>query len=161
MPIIMDANVLIDYVQADPSILGMYGLRIERVVVPASVLAEVRQLSVADCERHGLQVFDEPLDILLAAGEASGPLSFADHVCLLAAKRLELVCVTNEKPLHKACRAAGVDTKWGLTLLLELVDAGQLAKPVALEIVERIHVSNPMFIHHGIVSDFRAKLARL
>ena len=79
MPIITDANVLIDYVQSDLSVLEMYGLRIERVVVPASVLAEVRQLSVADCERHGLQVFDEPLDILLAAGEARGPLSFADH----------------------------------------------------------------------------------
>ena len=45
MPVITDANVLIDYADADIMMLALYSEKIERVVIPSVILGEVEQLS--------------------------------------------------------------------------------------------------------------------
>ena len=51
---IADANVLIDYAQTSPDILGLVARHIGPVYVAAAVLDEVEQLDEAQCQAIGL-----------------------------------------------------------------------------------------------------------
>lgn len=106
----------------------------------------------------GLVVLEEPVEILSAAGEQRGALSFQDHVCLLLAKENEWTCVSNDKPLHRACGKEDVAVKWGLRLMIELVEKEQLGKDAAMEVAQAIHISNPKHITSEIVEQFRVKI---
>jgi predicted nucleic acid-binding protein len=76
MLLIVDANVLIDYANSDPGVLKLVTSHIAPIHVPAVVLDEVEQLSLEDCSDLGILVIEEPLDLLLAAAEKRGALSF-------------------------------------------------------------------------------------
>lgn len=158
MLLIVDANVLIDYAKSDLSVLTLVTNHIGPIHVPSVVLAEVDQLSENECESLGLIVLEEPVEILLAAGEKRGALSFEDHVCLLLAKENEWTCVSNDKPLHKACNKEDVTVKWGLRLMIELVEMELLDKDSALEVAQAIHGSNPKHITSEIIEEFRVKI---
>lgn len=86
MLLIVDANVLIDYARTDPVILALTARHIGPVHIPAVILDEVAQLDVQACERLGLTLIEEPLEILEQASRKGGALSFQDHVCLSLAK---------------------------------------------------------------------------
>ena len=122
MLLVVDANVLIDYANSDPGILSLVANNIGTIYVPSVVLDEVEQFNEDDCEKLGLQVLDEPVNVLLSAGEGRGPLSFPDRVCLLLAKENQWTCLSNDKPLHKACKKDGVTVIWGLRLMIDLVE---------------------------------------
>lgn len=159
MELVADANVLIDYAKTDPSILAMHVRHLGPIYVPSVILEEVDQLDAADCERLGLTVVEEPPTILLAAAERRGPLSFEDRVCLLLARENHWTCVTNEKPLHRACEQDGVKSIWGLRLMINLVKAQQLTRQNAMETAEAIHAINP-YITAGILAQFEAELSK-
>lgn len=158
MLLIVDANVLIDYAHTDLSVLRLVVNHLGPVHVPSVVLDEVDQLSLENCENLGLTVVEEPIDILLAAGEKRGALSFEDHVCLLLAKENEWVCVSNDKPLHRACGEEHIAVMWGLRLMIELVARELLGKDVAMKIAQAIHVTNPKHITPDIIEEFRIKI---
>ena len=158
MLLIVDANVLIDYANSDLSVLTLVNKHIAPIHVPSVVLDEVEQLSEDDCDSLGLTVLEEPVEILSAAGEQRGALSFQDHVCLLLAKENEWTCISNDKPLHRACEKEEVTVKWGLRLMIELVEIELLDKDVAMEIAQSIHLSNPKHITSEIVEEFRTKV---
>jgi len=159
MELVADANVLIDYAKTDPSILTLHVNHFGPIFVPSVILDEVDQLDVAECESLGLTIVEEPLEILLAASEQRGPLSFEDQVCLLLARANQWTCVTNEKPLHRACKREKVASIWGLRLMIELVHAEQLAKDSAIEVAQAIHRINPRYITLEILERFEAELA--
>lgn len=158
MELVADANVLIDYAKTDPSILSLYVRHFGPIYVPSVIVDEVDQLDFSDCETLGLTVVDEPLDILLGATEQRGPLSFEDRVCLLLARTNQWTCVTNEKPLHRACKQEKVASIWGLRLMIELVHAGQLTIENALEVALAIHHINPRYITPEILVRFEERL---
>lgn len=158
MLLIVDANVLIDYAKSELSVLALAARYIGPVYVPSVVLDEVEQLSEEDCENLGLTILEEPVEILLAAGEKRGALSFQDHVCLLLARENECTCVSNDKPLHRACNVEEVPVMWGLRLMIELVGMQQLDKDTAMDIVKAIHVSNPKHITPEIIEEFKVKI---
>lgn len=158
MELVADANVLIDYAKTDPSILTMHVRHFGPIFVPSVILDEVDQLDVAECESLGLTIVEEPLEILLAATEHRGPLSFEDQVCLLLARTNQWTCVTNEKPLHRACKREKVASIWELRLMIELVHAEQLAKDSAIEVALAIHRINPRYISLEILERFEAEL---
>jgi len=160
MELVADANVLIDYAQTDPSILTLYVRHFGPIYVPSVILDEVDQINSSDCETLGLTIVEESLEILLAATEQRGPLSFEDQVCLLLARTNQWVCITNEKPLHRACKREKVTSIWGLRLMIELVNAEQLAKDSAIEVAQAIHRINPRYITLEILGRFKAELAR-
>lgn len=54
--LVLDANVLIDYVHAARSILRLTVQHLGDVFVPAAILDEVEDLSWEDCEALGIQV---------------------------------------------------------------------------------------------------------
>jgi len=158
MELVADANVLIDYVKTDPSILTLHVKHFGPIFVPSVILDEVDQLTASDCETLGLTIVEESLEILLAATEQRGPLSFEDQVCLLLARANQWTCVTNEKPLHRACKQEKVASIWGLRLMIELVHADQLSYESAIEVAQSIHRINPRYITLEILERFEAEL---
>ena len=158
MLLIVDANVLIDYANTDPGVLKLVTSHIAPVHVPSVVLDEVDQLTIEDCSDLGIIIVDEPVDILLSAAEKRGALSFEDHVCLLLAKERNWTCVSNDKPLHRACTDEEVPVMRGLRLMIDLVGAEQLNKEGALDIAEQIQQSNPKHITAEIIEEFRKKI---
>ena len=155
MLLIVDANVLIDYANTDPGVLKLVTSHIAPIHIPSVVLDEVNQLTIEDCSDLGIIVIEEPLEVLVAASEKRGALSFEDHVCLLLAKEREWTCVTNDKPLHRSCSAEDVPVMWGLRLMIELVQEEQLSKEIALDIAQAIHQSNPKHIPAEIIEEFK------
>lgn len=161
MELVADANVLIDYARTDPSILALHVRHLGPIYVPSVILDEVEQLDAADCERLSLTVIEEPPEILLAAAERRGPLSFEDRVCLLLARENHWTCVTNEKPLHRACEQDGVTSIWGLRLMINLVQVKQLTRQNAMEAVQTIHAINPRYVTAGILAKFEVELGKI
>lgn len=158
MELVADANVLIDYARSDPSILAIHIRHLGPIYVPSVILDEVDQLDAMDCDRLGLTIIEEPPEILLAAAEKRGPLSFEDRVCLLLARENQWTCVTNEKSLHRACEQDGVTSIWGLRLMINLVKAQQLTRQNAMETAQAIRAINPRYITAAILEQFEAEL---
>ncbi len=155
---VVDADVLIDYAETDPSILALVALHLAPVVVLTPVLAEVSQLDEPGCEHLGLRVVRPSAAQYLQAGRASGRLSFADHLCLIVAQAEGWGCVTNDKALRATCKAQGVPCFRGLQLMIELARERRLALQAAREVAWAIHRANPFFITGEIVERFEQKL---
>lgn len=159
--LLVDADVLIDYVVADVTILGRVARHVGSVYVVRSVLSEVEGLDAGDCERLGLEIVEPSVDQLIEAGaDSRGRLSFNDRLSLIVAAEAGWTCVSNDRALRKACAGRRVPVWWGLQLMLELVRAGELDREVALEVAWAIHESNRLHITREIVERFRRELPR-
>jgi predicted nucleic acid-binding protein len=155
-PLIADANVLIDYVNTDASILALLARHDGPVFVATAVLENVDQLDVAECERLGLTVVQPTVEELMEAGAKRGGLAFDDHVCLILAREHKWCCVTNDKALRKACSVEKVRLRWGLEVMLTLVEKSVLAAEDAVAVARAIRATNP-FISEAIVEQFEHK----
>lgn len=161
-PLLLDANVLIDYAVTDISVLGLVARRIGRVHVVRSVLEEVRQLGESECDRLGIQIVEPSLEQLLEAGTAEpGRLSFNDRLILIVAHERGWSCVTNDRALRRACGERGVPVRWGLELMLALVRAGDLEADAALAVARAIHESNTRHLTAEVLDRFRRALERI
>ncbi len=152
--LLMDANVLIDYQKSDFSILGLVGKYVGEVHVLTTSLNEVDGLDVVDYERLGIKVIEPGLIQLLQAAARRGQLSFRDHLCLLVASAEGFVCVTNDKPLRRACAEEGVAILWGLQMMTSLVEKRAMPAHDAIRTAERIHISNPLHIPRTLIDRF-------
>jgi rRNA-processing protein FCF1 len=156
--LVVDANVLIDYALSDKAVLGLMSRHLGAVYIPRPILAEVKQLTEADCGALGLRIVDGRLEQLLEAGQARGRLSFSDRLCLILARAEKWNCVTNDKALRRACRQVSVRVMWGLEPMLDLVAKGALPKASALAIARVIQALNPLHITAEIVQRFEERL---
>jgi hypothetical protein len=95
------------------------------------------------------------------AASPNGRLSFQDRTCLVVCRDNGWTCVSNDKALRRSCDAVGVAVRWGLELMLELVQGGHLPAEDADDAAERIHRANPVFLNATILAAFREKLAAL
>ena len=142
---IADANVLIDYMNADLAVLGLFARHVGTVYVLGVLIRnEVDDLTEAQCEKSGLTVIEAATETLLEAGERSegSLLSFIDWLCLLEAKKRRAYCLTSDGALLKICKQEGVNTRRGLAPLLELVSLGHLSMKSALGLAKRIAEMN-------------------
>ncbi len=151
---ICDANVLIDFVKADEGVLAMFAGYWESVFVPDLVLSEVRQLNADRAESLGLTIIQTPLDLPDVPG-----LSYQDRACLHFAVKERWVCIANDRRLRNECQRCGVETVWGLEMLLLLVGSGALPEPRARRVATKIHGDNPQ-IERKVLDDFLVKLAK-
>ena len=151
---ICDANVLIDFVKADEGILAMLAGYWEGVFVPDVVLSEVRQLGADRAESFGLTIIPTPLDLPHVPG-----LSYQDRACLHFALKERWVCIANDRRLRNECQRCGVETVWGLEVLLLLVGTGALAEPRARRVASKIHNDNPQ-ITRKVLDAFLVELGR-
>lgn len=156
--LIIDANVLIDYANTDPSILSLCVRHLGALHIPTVILDEVQQLTDSDCQRLGLTVIEEPVEVLLAAAAARGAVSFEDHVCLLLAKQNDWTCLTNDKALRRACQIEGVAVMRGLRLMAELVALEKLDPQSAMEVALAIQRSNPRHITPRVIEELRRQI---
>lgn len=151
---ICDANVLIDFVKADEDVLAMLAGYWESVFVPDVVLSEVRQLSADRAGNLGLTLIETPLGLPEVPG-----LSYQDRACLHLALKEGWVCIANDRLLRNECRRRGVETVWGLEMLLLLVGSGGLAESRAKRVATRIHADNPQ-ITQKVLDDFLGELGK-
>jgi len=159
---IMDACVLIDYMNGEPDLFRLISSYIGPIYVVTAILEEVDCIkSIAELEELGLFPIDvEVADVFLAA-EMIGPTSFQDDLCLLTAKRQNLTCITNDKKLRVQCENSNVSILWGLELVLELAKLGGISRKRATQIAIKINVSNPRHISQKVLDGFIAKLSSL
>jgi len=87
-----------------------------------------------------------------------GSLSFQDALCLFLAKRETWTCVTNDKPLRRACTSGGVDVLWGLEMMQRAVGPGAMTVTAAVGMAEKIHSLNPRFATAKLLTAFERKL---
>ncbi|HOC41431.1 MAG TPA: hypothetical protein PKJ99_00330 [Thermoanaerobaculales bacterium] len=159
-PLIVDANVLIDYLDTEPSVLALVAREAGPLFVATEVLAKVDQLDVTVCEELGLSIAVPSLSQLLEAAVRRPGLAFDDVVCLVMARDNGWCCVTNDRALRAACRASDVSVQWGLEIMLRLVASSVLSSRDAIEVAMAIQRTNRAFITDAIVNRFKIKAAR-
>lgn len=155
-PMIMDACVLIDFIKTDRTVLELIVKHIGPVHVISPVVEEVGDIdNESELLELGLVIMEPEIEDAYAAASLSGPISFADRLCLLTARRHGFKCVTNDKCLRKLCRRDGVPLLWGLELLAALHKAGGIPGREAVLIAQAIRASNPKHITARIISRFK------
>ena len=157
--LLLDANVLIDFYDADPSVFAVISSSVGEIQVASPVLAEVGQLSEVEAQRIGLKVIDPPVEMLTKVAQPGGALAFADRLCLELAFAKGWTCVTNDRPLRRECEARGVAILWGLELIALAVEAGGLLAPDAAELGRSIADAN-RYITEDVLNRFLTRIGR-
>lgn len=149
--LLADADVLIDYRQSDVSVLALVVLHVGRVVVLPPVLDEVHGVTATACSEIGIEIIEVETERMLQAAEIESQVSFNDRLCLVMCRENEWTCVTNDGALRRLCERHGVETRFGLGLLVDLVAAGALTRVRAENIARQIHAANPLHISERVL----------
>ena len=159
---IIDACVLIDYMNGEPSLFNLISSHISPIYIASPVLEEIDSISsVEELENLGLVLIEPAIEDVFTAGKIKGPTSFQDNICFLTALRQGFTCVSNDKNLRKQCTNANVPVLWGLELLLELTRGGGIHRREASKIARAIQKSNPKHVTNKILTDFEDLLKQL
>ena len=157
--LLMDANVLIDFCDADPSVISLISEHVGQVHVPRPILHdEVEQLGDLDWTDLAIAAVDPPLETAMQASARRRGLSFHDHVCLLLARDNAWTCVTNDTRLRRECLAEGVEVLWGLEVVALLVEEGALPPAEAADLGRQIRAANLKFITVAILDRFLKRI---
>ena len=154
---IMDACVLIDFCLEDSALLGLAVQKLGPIVVLTPVLAEVRQLDEVFCGELGLQILEPNMVQVQEATVRRGGLSFRDRLCLAVARAEQGILFSNDKRLLNEAVAGGVDGRWGLEILLELVVEEALTPEAALQSAEGI-CHRSIYPAEPLLAEFRRRL---
>lgn len=65
------------------------------------------------------------------------------------------ICVTNDTNLQRLCKQHGVQTRYGLRLLIDLADISEISSSTALDIALKIQTTNPLHINDKVMTRFR------
>lgn len=158
---IIDANVLIDYLKTDISILTIYSKEIGQIYVPTDVLEKVKQLETGACDRLNLEIVEPTIEQYLEAAPKIRGLAFDDRVCFILARDNKWHCISNDKQLRVICEENGVSVLWGLELMLPLVERKLIEPTEALQMAKDIHESNPLFVNKTILKRFEGKVSKI
>ncbi len=159
--LLADADVLIDYRQSDFAVLALVAQHVGRVVVLLPVLDEVHGITATTCAEIGIEIVEVETQRMLQAVEIESRVSFNDRLCLVMCRENEWTCVTNDGALRRLCERHGVETRFGLGLLVDLVAAGGLPRGRAEDVARRMHASNPLHINERVLSRFGGALDAL
>jgi len=159
--LLADADVLIDYRESELGILELVVEHVGRVAVLAPVLGEVRGVTAAQCARLGIEVVEVETEQMMLAAEVESSVSFNDRLCLVACREEGWTCGTNDGALRRLCERHGIETRFGLGLMVDLVAVGALTQRRAMAIARQIQVSNPLHINERVLAGFLAALEEL
>ena len=159
--LLADADVLIDYRESELGILKLVVQHVGRMAVLASVLDEVRGVTAVQCARLGIEVVDVETERMVRASEVESTVSFNDRLCLVVCREEGWTCVTNDGALRRLCEHHGVETRFGLGLMVDLVAAGALTQRRAMSVARQIRASNPFHINERVLARFMAALEEL
>lgn len=141
--LLADADVLIDYRESDLEILALVVEHVGPVAVLAPVLGEVCNVTVAQCSRLGIEVVEVETEQMLQAADVASRVSFNDRLCMVVCREEDWTCVSNDGALRRLCRRHGVETRFGLGLMVDLVAAGALTRRRALAVARHIQEAEP------------------
>lgn len=159
--LIVDANVLIDFCEADRTVLRLISRHVGKVHVPLPVLREeVEQLDDSECAELGIILVEPSLELVAVVATRRAGLSFYDHLCLLLALENGWTCVTNDTCLRRECEAENIPVLWGLEMVALLVDRGILTPKAAEEIALAIRRANPRYITEKVLAKFLVRIRR-
>lgn len=158
---IVDANVLIDYLKTDISILTIYSKEIGQIYVPTDVLEKVKQLETGECDRLNLEIVEPTTEQYLEAAPKIRGLSFDDRVCFILARDNKWYCISNDIQLRVICEENGISVLWGLELMLPLVERKLIEPTEILQVAKDIHESNPLFVNKTILKRFEGKVSKI
>lgn len=158
--LLLDACVLIDLHEADPSLFRLASRHVGRIHVPLPVLSEAPEPDRSTAARLGIRVLVPTLEELVASARPRVGLSAQDRLCLEMARARGWTCVTNDARLKSSCRSSGVPSLWGLELLARLVAANALRAKRAVLLATAMHQSNPRGISATVLARFVAKITR-
>lgn len=156
--LLADADVLIDYRESELAILNLVVQHLGQVAVVPSVLEEVRGVTAAQCTRLGIEVIEVSTDLMLQAAQVESSISFSDRLCLVVCREEEWICVTNDGALRRLCERHGVETRFGLGLMVDLVAVGALTRRRAMAVARRMQASNPLHINDRVLTRFSEAL---
>ena len=159
--LILDACVLIDFVEADRSILRVVAESLSPIAIARPVFDEVQQLDEDEADELGLEIVDIDFALAVQAAAPVGALSFEDRICVLLATREGWTCVSNDVALRRSCEQENVPVMWGLELLLKVAQAGGVGKKEAETIATTIHAQNPHYVTANILRAFLGKLRKI
>ena len=152
--LLLDANVLIDFLNSEPNLLNLVSKHIGSIYVLDQIVSEVKGLEKSECKKLGLNVI-EPTNETLALAETNlSKLSYNDRLCLFTAIDSNFICVTNDNDLRQECLNNQVKILWGLELIRILVEKSALSADDAIKIVETIHKINRLYISERLVKKF-------
>ena len=158
---IVDANVLIDYLKTDISILTIYSKEIGQIYVPTDVLEKVKQLETGECDRLNLEIVEPTTEQYLEAAPKIRGLAFDDRVCFILARDNKWYCISNDIQLRVICEENGISVLWGLELMLPLVERKLIEPTEILQVAKDIHESNPLFVNKTILKKFEGKVSNI
>lgn len=158
--LLADADVIIDYRDSDLGILGLVNTWVGPLAVVTAIIEEVREITTEGLERLGIEVIEPSMAQNIRAEAIDSPVSFNDRLAFVVCSDEGRICVTNDLDLQRLCRDRGVPTRFGLRLLLDLVDAGALARSRAGEVARKIHGTNSRFINERVLRKFLDELAQ-
>ena len=156
--LLVDAGVLIDYRESDLNILKLVAQHVGRVAVVPFVLDEVGGITATDCARLGIKVIEVETEQMHRAAEVESSISFIERLCLVVCREEGWTCVTNDSTLRRLCKRHGVETRFGLGVMVELVAAGVLNRRRAMAVARSIQTSNPLHVNAHMLADFRDAL---
>jgi hypothetical protein len=157
--LILDACVLIDFCDADRSILAIVSKHVGAIHVALPVFEEVDQLDASSARSLGINVIEPELEMLTTAARTRGRISVQDRLCFLLAKENNWTCVSDDGALRRVCAAEGLPLLWGLEMMGLAVEAGVLPGDVGEAVARTIQENNP-YITDKIVAAFVAKFVR-
>ena len=152
--LLADADVLIDYRESGLAVLELVGRHVGKVAVLSSVLDGVQGLTARECEGIGIEVVEVEMERMLRAAEIESRVSFNDRLCLIVCREERWTCVTNDGALRRLCGRHGVEVRYGLGLMVDLVAVGALTRRQAVEVARRMHAANPLHINGRVLDRF-------
>lgn len=160
--LLADADVLIDYREADLGVLKEVGTHVARLAVLSETLKEVRDVGRKICAALGIEVVEPETSTLIeAARQESRRVSFNDRLCFLVCRERGWTCVTNDGALRRLCRRHNVEVRYGLGLMVDLVARGAINRRRAVTIARRMQKANPLHINERVLERFFEALSAI
>ena len=152
--LLADADVFIDYRESELAVLTLVTRHVGGLAVIPSVLEKVKGVTATECAQLGVEVVEVETGQMLRAMKVKSGVSFNDRLCLVVCRDEGWTCVTNDSALRRLCNRHGVETRYGLRLMVDLVAAGVLTQRRAITVARRMQASNPFHINDRVLTRF-------
>ncbi len=150
--LMVDANILIDYLNCDETLLLLIKKYIGQICLASPLLEEVKSLDLDRCKKLGIKLVEPTIEQMFWAADQEFAISFQDKICLIMAKDHNWTLVTNDKALRKRCESDGISLIWGVELICMLHEHGGLRKEGARTTILDLHRNDPLYITKEIVN---------
>ncbi len=150
---VCDANIIIDFLGCDISLISTLSKLFHQVYVPYMVLYEITDISDQELIDAGIQLLETPIETSPIKG-----LSTEDWSCVLAVQKTHGSCITNDKKLRSVIKESGYNVLWGLETILMMYKKKIITKTKAKKYGLQICQRNK-YLTDAVRNDFLEKLS--